>query len=253
MSKRPEIDPFNRFERDYAFAPDMIVLSNDADAKDALLEFPAEAVLSRPTQQSPVTANHVVPPPVHTRSRGQSLTIRRGARSMIWLTAALVACALGVWMASYRSDRGDVTSPHEPPDGTRPILASARVLPPVDPIAPAAIHSSLAVRLRPAAAIERTAASPRRRAPVNPLPAGKAPAETASRPSFHGTLIVNSEPAGARVIVNGKRVGSTPVILAEMPAGSRVVRIEADGYAAWSGAVRVVANQETRIAATLHR
>jgi len=55
------------------------------------------------------------------------------------------------------------------------------------------------------------------------------------------------------VFVNGKPVGSTPLVLREIPAGSRVVRIEADGYAPWSSAIRVVANQQTHIAATLRR
>jgi hypothetical protein len=48
-------------------------------------------------------------------------------------------------------------------------------------------------------------------------------------------------------------VGSTPVVLRDLPVGSRVVRLEADGYQPWSTVVRVIANQQTRVSATLDR
>jgi hypothetical protein len=71
--------------------------------------------------------------------------------------------------------------------------------------------------------------------------------------SFRGTLAVSSWPPGARVFINGTAVGTTPVVLPAVPVGSRVVRLEADGYQLWSSAVRVIANQQTRVTATLHR
>jgi hypothetical protein len=76
--------------------------------------------------------------------------------------------------------------------------------------------------------------------------------ETPSRP-FTGSLVLNSDPQGAHAFVNGKPVGSTPVILSGLPVGSRVVRIEAEGYQAWSAAIRVVADAQTRVSATLSR
>jgi hypothetical protein len=60
---------------------------------------------------------------------------------------------------------------------------------------------------------------------------------------YRGSLAVNSAPKGARVLVNGVAVGTTPLLLKGLPVGSRVVRLELDGYARWSSAVRVVANQ----------
>ncbi|NOT25457.1 MAG: PEGA domain-containing protein [Acidobacteria bacterium] len=38
-----------------------------------------------------------------------------------------------------------------------------------------------------------------------------------------------------------------------MPVGSRVIRVEAEGYQTWSSAVRVIANQQTPVTATLYR
>ncbi len=95
-----------------------------------------------------------------------------------------------------------------------------------------------------------------RPAPVRrPLEAAAAIAPPAARPrasaGFHGGLVVDSEPSGARVYVNGKPVGSTPLVLDEVPVGSRVMRVESDGYAAWSSVIRIVANQQTHVTATL--
>jgi hypothetical protein len=44
-------------------------------------------------------------------------------------------------------------------------------------------------------------------------------------------LRINSNPAGARVTVNGIGWGETPVTIRYLPAGSKLVRITKDGYA----------------------
>ncbi len=71
------------------------------------------------------------------------------------------------------------------------------------------------------------------------------------RPLFRGSLVVNSRPSGARVFLNGRSVGQTPLVLRNQPAGSRAVRVDLDGYEPWSSAVRVVADAETRLRAEL--
>jgi hypothetical protein len=76
--------------------------------------------------------------------------------------------------------------------------------------------------------------------------------DTPSMP-FRGSLMLYSGPPGARAFVDGRAVGSTPVVLSGLPVGSRVVRLEADGYQTWSAAIRVIANQQTRVTATLYR
>ena len=75
----------------------------------------------------------------------------------------------------------------------------------------------------------------------------------AAASSYRGSLAIRSAPQGARVFVNGALVGSTPLELDNLPVGSRAVRIEADGYQRWSASTRVVANQQTRLSATLAR
>jgi hypothetical protein len=97
-----------------------------------------------------------------------------------------------------------------------------------------------AARPRPPAARTRTAP------PTLPQASG-----TLAR--YRGSLAINSDPPGARVLLNGQVVGSTPLLLRDLPAGSCVVRIEAEGYETWSTAARIVADQRARVSATLQR
>jgi len=79
------------------------------------------------------------------------------------------------------------------------------------------------------------------------------PAARPRRTVFRGALAVNSRPVGARVSINGQSFGVTPLMLNRLPAGSRVVRLTAQGYHPWSSSVRVVANQRNSVTATLQR
>ena len=72
-------------------------------------------------------------------------------------------------------------------------------------------------------------------------------------PMHRGTLIVTSTPRGASVYVNNKLAGETPLVMRGLAAGSRAVRLDLDGYAAWSRGVQVVADQATTISARLDR
>jgi serine/threonine protein kinase len=77
--------------------------------------------------------------------------------------------------------------------------------------------------------------------------------ETGSTGRFAGDLFVESRPPGATVFMDGKAVGTTPLSLQAVAAGSHVIRIEHEGYRRWSSAVRVVASQANRITASLER
>ncbi len=68
-----------------------------------------------------------------------------------------------------------------------------------------------------------------------------------------GALNVQSRPAGARVFINDRPAGSTPVAIPDLPAGPATVRIELDGYEPWITSVRVNAGDQTRVAASLER
>jgi hypothetical protein len=72
------------------------------------------------------------------------------------------------------------------------------------------------------------------------------------RPARHlGTLRVDSTPSGAEVFLNSSLAGQTPLVIRNLPVGSRAVRISLDGYTVWSRGVRIVADQATAISARL--
>jgi hypothetical protein len=82
-------------------------------------------------------------------------------------------------------------------------------------------------------------------------PAATTVSANARRPLFRGSLVVNSRPSGARVFLNGRSVGRTPLVLRNQTAGSRAVRVALDGYEPWSSAVQVIADTETHLRAEL--
>jgi hypothetical protein len=111
------------------------------------------------------------------------------------------------------------------PEERRFVITSARPAP------------SMTIALAPA----RAAAPPR------------VPATGVADGRFAGGLAVDSRPAGAKVFMDGKLVGTTPMTLPSVPAGSHAIRLERDGYQRWSSSVRVVASEQNRVTASLER
>jgi PEGA domain len=81
---------------------------------------------------------------------------------------------------------------------------------------------------------------------------GLRPTAGGTLPPSVGSVAIDSIPPGARVLVDGRRVGSTPLELKDVPAGTHLVRVEADGYATWAWTVRVVANQRSHVTVKLN-
>jgi hypothetical protein len=96
---------------------------------------------------------------------------------------------------------------------------------------------SVEVRLSTAAA----AAPPR---PSTPASRGQPAVST-------GALAVESRPVGARVTVNGKPSGNTPLTITDLPPGEYRVTISLPGYRNVATTVRVVAGERARAAARL--
>jgi hypothetical protein len=82
-------------------------------------------------------------------------------------------------------------------------------------------------------------------------PSAAAASGTAGR--FVGSLNVESRPTGARVFLDGKLIGTTPLAMPGVPAGEHAIRLEHDGYHRWSSSVRVVASESNRVTASLER
>jgi serine/threonine-protein kinase len=79
------------------------------------------------------------------------------------------------------------------------------------------------------------------------------PAGTPTTGRATGALAVDSRPTGARVFLDGKPVGTTPLMVPSVAAGDHAIRLELDGYRPWSSSVRMVAAESNRVTASLER
>jgi hypothetical protein len=97
----------------------------------------------------------------------------------------------------------------------------------------------------PLARASGAAAAPAARTPVPSTPS------TIGR--FAGTLVVESRPSGARVFLDNKAIGTTPLSVDDIAAGEHALRLEHDGYRRWSSMIRIVAAERNRVTASLER
>ncbi len=96
------------------------------------------------------------------------------------------------------------------------------------------------------------AREPAARPPV-PSAAAGVPAGTGAPTATTGSMQVLSRPSGARVVIDGKPVGTTPVVIAEVTPGRHSVLLELPGFNRWTTTVDVTAGGATRVAASLEQ
>lgn len=82
---------------------------------------------------------------------------------------------------------------------------------------------------------------------VDPAPAPPAPTATAGP----GSIYVQTRPPGAIVLLDGERVGVTPLLVPDVAAGPHEVRLELPGYLPWTTDVAVATEEENRVGASL--
>ena len=68
-----------------------------------------------------------------------------------------------------------------------------------------------------------------------------------------GALFVVSRPSGAQVLLDERLVGTTPLSLSGVSAGTHLVRIALSGYRRWATTVTVASGTSERVAASLER
>jgi len=89
-------------------------------------------------------------------------------------------------------------------------------------------------------------------APATKEPAAADATATASATKGKtGSLQVASRPSGAQVFVDDELIGTTPLLLSDVVAGSKRLRVELSGYKIWTRAVQVEPKARARVAATL--
>jgi hypothetical protein len=93
-----------------------------------------------------------------------------------------------------------------------------------------------------------------------PAGAGVAEARTPAGPSpvttgafTEAALSVDSRPRGAKVFIDGRLVGTTPVSIPHLSGGEHAIRLERDGYRRWSSSIRIAAGEPGRVTASLEK
>ena len=77
------------------------------------------------------------------------------------------------------------------------------------------------------------------------------PADATVGTNSTGSLQVASRPSGAQVFVDDNLIGTTPLLLSNVAAGSRHLRIELSGYQIWTTAVQIKPSARVRVSARL--
>jgi len=227
---------------------------------DALLEFDSEdcivgrrelaAVSVRPPSASPPAfrSDAVVRPPGKIEARAA----RSKAGRSIWpLVVGATLGSAAVAVIIVQMNLPPETALQDPVVPSAPALALVRTEAPVEmpPVAKSFVPVTPAGAKKPSAPAPVKPQSPVVDTPVQPRPTPSLPV---ARARFYGSLAIESDPVNARVFINGEAVGVTPLVLTEVPVGSRALRLEADDHNSWSSTVRVVADKETRVSVTLN-
>jgi serine/threonine-protein kinase len=101
---------------------------------------------------------------------------------------------------------------------------------------------------RPAQSVTVELLTPRASESTAPTPSTPA---TVGR--YTGVLVIESRPPGATVYLDGRVVGTTPLQLTGVDAGSHAIRLEREGYRRWTSSVRVIAEDRNTVTASLER
>jgi hypothetical protein len=85
----------------------------------------------------------------------------------------------------------------------------------------------------------------------NSAPAPSAAAAGSAETALVGSLYVDSRPRGARVMLDGRPVGTTPTRINDVKIGSHVVRLELADHRLWAISTSVTAGRETPVTGSL--
>jgi cytoskeletal protein RodZ len=230
----------------------------EADHMDGELATPAQ---QRGSHKPPLRVVHPLAAarelsgdPVHTSTPAAEAGLAPSTKTR---AAIAIVAVLGVLLAAlawYAVSGAQIAEPvaqasaQERPGGVRAELAGRSVAP------PAAVGTDVARTgaALPDSAVATATQNPGSAADVRQAaPEGVTTADdeaSATRPvtATSSGLVITSNPAGARVTVDGIGWGETPVTIRHLPAGSKVVRITKDGYQATQRTVDLAAADASR-------
>jgi len=215
------------------------------DPEDRNVSRRDESSISSPTSVSEFLSEAVAPPAkVEVRPSTPSKVDRASWRVVAGAMCGGVLVAVVHVLMQFASDM----------TGHNVLTPVSQAATPVPAAASVEVSRAATASVAPAGdkkPVARVSSKPRSPAVAAPV----TPPSTANRPiapaRFYGSLAIDSVPASARAFINGEAAGITPLVLTEVPVGSRAIRLEADDHTSWSSTVRVVAGQQTRVSATL--
>ena len=116
--------------------------------------------------------------------------------------------------------------------------------------------SAPAAPVQPAASVPSDATGPSQSPSTPPAIADSQPAtetpEAPASPPAVTELVVTTQPAGARITVNGIGWGVSPVTIRHMPAGEKRIRVSKEGYASEERVLRVDAGRRQELEVQLN-
>jgi len=80
-----------------------------------------------------------------------------------------------------------------------------------------------------------------------------APTAPPTAPRSVLTALIESTPAGARISIDGRDLGPTPLMVRQLRPGTHTLELRLPGYRLWSQRLTVAAGDSRKIMATLER
>jgi hypothetical protein len=90
-------------------------------------------------------------------------------------------------------------------------------------------------------------------APASPAAAAPAAPPAAPAPRSVLTVLIESTPPGARIRIDGRDLGPTPLMVRQLRPGTHTLELRLPGYRLWSQRITVAAGDRRQISATLER
>ena len=176
----------------------------------------------------------------------QSMRQMHPRHAMAGLALAIVVTIAGLYGAPRKGRVPSGASGPSPAPASQPALASVAPAPAAEAIVETLKERSAALLAPPA-----TPPAPAPAAKTAPAPVGRRDGGEERSSSMLGTLRIASAPKGAKVTIDGVPRGVSPLSVARLRAGNRIVRLELDGYRRWSWAVYVSPSRQTRVNVSL--
>jgi len=173
----------------------------------------------------------VVAPPAAAKPKGSGLWIGLAAAALLVLVLLAGLAFVGYRYLAGRAVATAIPSPETPP-------TTLAMPPPPPPQPPAA--EALAPPETPTEAVTEPAPEPSAAASPQPPQAAPAPA----------TVMVTSDPSGARILVGKRARGRTPLRLT-LPAGKAAIVVEKEGFKPWRRELKLAPGKQETLEARL--